>query len=62
MHDIAVRAAATTLDMRSQDSVEAAFAGAVQALGPLDLLVHNAGVPMTRPATEITRAERDTAL
>jgi NAD(P)-dependent dehydrogenase (short-subunit alcohol dehydrogenase family) len=56
------RAAALALDLRSQDSIEAAFAAAVGALGPLDLLVNNAGVPMTRPAVEITRAEWDTAL
>jgi NAD(P)-dependent dehydrogenase (short-subunit alcohol dehydrogenase family) len=62
LRDIGARAAAIALDVRSQDSVEAAFTDAVRALGPLDLQVNNAGVPMTRPATEITRAEWDTAL
>jgi NAD(P)-dependent dehydrogenase (short-subunit alcohol dehydrogenase family) len=62
LRDIGVRAAAVALDVRSQDSVEAAFTDAVRALGPLDLLVNNAGVPMTRSATEITREEWDTAL
>jgi NAD(P)-dependent dehydrogenase (short-subunit alcohol dehydrogenase family) len=56
------RAAAVALDLRSQESVEAGFAEAVAALGPLDLLVNNAGVPMTRPAVEISRAEWDLAL
>jgi NAD(P)-dependent dehydrogenase (short-subunit alcohol dehydrogenase family) len=56
------RAAAVALDVRSQDSVEAGFAEAVAALGLLDLLVNNAGVPMTRPAVEISRAEWATAL
>ncbi len=56
------KAIAVTLDLRSQDSLEAAFAEAVAAIGPLDLLVNNAGVPMTRPAIEITRAEWETAL
>jgi len=56
------RAAAVALDLRSQDSVEAGFAAAAAALGPLDLLVNNAGVPMTRPAVEISRAEWDLAL
>src|SRR5579872_571931 len=56
------RAAAVALDLRSQDSVEAGFAAAAAAFGPLDLLVNNAGVPMTRPAVEITRAEWDLAL
>ena len=62
LRDLGARAAAIALELRSQDSVEAAFAEAVRVLGPLDLLVNNAGVPMTRPATEITRAEWDTAL
>jgi NAD(P)-dependent dehydrogenase (short-subunit alcohol dehydrogenase family) len=56
------RAAAVALDVRSQPSVEAAFAEAVAAFGALDLLVNNAGVPMTRPAVEITREEWETAL
>jgi len=56
------RALPLALDVRDQDSVEAAFAEAVRAFGQLDLLVNNAGVPMTRPAVEITRAEWDTAL
>ncbi|HEX2150786.1 MAG TPA: SDR family oxidoreductase, partial [Stellaceae bacterium] len=62
LRDLGARAAAIALELRSQDSVEAAFAEAVRVLGPLDLLVNNAGVPMTRPATEITRAEWDIAL
>jgi NAD(P)-dependent dehydrogenase (short-subunit alcohol dehydrogenase family) len=56
------KAAAVALDVRSQQSVEAAFAEAVAEIGPLDLLVNNAGVPMTRPAIEITRADWETAL
>src|SRR5438045_6567965 len=51
------RAAAVALDVCSQDSVEAGFAEVVAALGPLDLLVNNARVPMTRPAVEISRTE-----
>jgi NAD(P)-dependent dehydrogenase (short-subunit alcohol dehydrogenase family) len=59
---LGARAAAVALDVRSQDSVEAAFAEAAAAFGGLDLLVNNAGVPMTRPAVEITREEWETAL
>ena len=56
------RAVPVALDVRRQHSVEAAFAAAVAGLGRLDILVNNAGVPMTRPATDITRAEWDEAL
>ncbi|HTZ38152.1 MAG TPA: SDR family oxidoreductase [Stellaceae bacterium] len=56
------RAVPLALDLRDQASVEACFARARAALGRLDLLVNNAGIPMTRPAVEITRAEWDAAL
>jgi len=56
------RAVPVALDVRAQDSVEAAFAAALAGLGRLDILVNNAGVPMTRPAVEITRAEWEAAL
>lgn len=56
------RAAAVALDLRVQGSVEAGFAAAAEALGGIDALVNNAGIPMTRAATEITRTEWDTAL
>jgi NAD(P)-dependent dehydrogenase (short-subunit alcohol dehydrogenase family) len=56
------RAAAIALDVREQQSVERAFGEAAAALGGLDVLVNNAGIPMTRPAAEITRAEWNEAL
>lgn len=56
------RALPLALDVRSQDSVETGFAEAVASLGPLDLLVNNAGVPMTRPAIEISRDDWELAL
>lgn len=59
---LGARGLALALDLRLQDSVEAAFAGAVEAFGQLDLLVNNAGVPMTRAAVEITRAEWESAI
>ena len=51
------------LDVRAQDSVEQAFAAAVAALGPLDALVNNAGVPnFGKPVVDVTRAEWDHVL
>ena len=47
-----------SLDVRSQDSIEKAFAAAIAAIGPLDVLVNNAAVPsLAKPALEVTRAE-----
>jgi len=51
------RAAAVAFDVREQASVERALPDAVAALGPLDVLVNNAGITMRRPALEVTPAE-----
>ena len=51
--DAAPGAGITVLDVTDGAAVAAAFA----ALGPLDLLVNNAGIAIRRSATEITEAE-----
>jgi NAD(P)-dependent dehydrogenase (short-subunit alcohol dehydrogenase family) len=57
------RAVPVALDVRVQDSVERTFAAAVAALGPLDVLVNNAGVPnLGKPVVDVTRAEWDNVL
>jgi len=53
------RAHALALDLRSQASIESAFAQAVSALGGLDVLVNNAGVTLRRAAIDVTRDEWD---
>ncbi len=47
------------LDLGSQDSIAAAFAAAVAALGQIDVLVNNAGRALIRPAIEVTREDWD---
>jgi NAD(P)-dependent dehydrogenase (short-subunit alcohol dehydrogenase family) len=42
--------------------VEEAFAAAVAEFGGVDLLVNNAGVPLSKPAAEVTRGEWDSVL
>ncbi len=56
------RAAPVALDVRSQPSIEKAMAEAVGALGPIDVLVNNAAVPLRKPALEITATEWDTVI
>lgn len=57
------RAVPVALDVRAQDSVERAFAAATAALGPLDVLVNNAGVPnLGKPAVDVTRTDWDNVL
>ena len=45
--------------MTRPDSVAAAIAAAEQALGPLTLLVNNAGVAVAKPVLEHTEADWD---
>jgi 2-deoxy-D-gluconate 3-dehydrogenase len=58
--DIAKRKAVpVALDLRSQDSIRAAFETATQALGDIDLLVNNAGRALLKPVVDVTEAEWD---
>jgi NAD(P)-dependent dehydrogenase (short-subunit alcohol dehydrogenase family) len=47
------------LDLRSQDSIKAAFEKAARELGDIDLLVNNAGRALLKPAADVTDAEWD---
>jgi NAD(P)-dependent dehydrogenase (short-subunit alcohol dehydrogenase family) len=58
--DITKRKTVTiTLDLRSQESIKAAFQSAWTDLGPLDLLVNNAGRALLRPVVDVSEAEWD---
>lgn len=56
------KAAAVALDVRSQGSIEQATSEAIRALGHLDLLVNNAGVPLRKAALEVTPQEWDNVI
>lgn len=51
------RAAAIALDLRSMESIEAAVADTVSALGQIDVLVNNAGRLLVKPALDIELEE-----
>jgi NAD(P)-dependent dehydrogenase (short-subunit alcohol dehydrogenase family) len=50
------------LDLCSQSSIEEAMAGAIKALGRMDLLVNNAGITMRRLALDVAPAEFDAVI
>jgi NAD(P)-dependent dehydrogenase (short-subunit alcohol dehydrogenase family) len=54
-----VRSIAIALDLRSQDMIERATAEATKALGPIDVLINNAGTTLRRLAVDVTRADWD---
>lgn len=51
------RFAAIDLDLRDQAGVPRAVQSAIEAFGHVDVLVNNAGIPLTKPALEVTQAE-----
>lgn len=56
------RAVPVALDLRSQSSIGQSIAGAVHALGQLDVLVNNAGIPLIKPALDITPQEWESVI
>jgi NAD(P)-dependent dehydrogenase (short-subunit alcohol dehydrogenase family) len=51
------RAIPIALDLRKQSDIDATIAKALDALGRVDVLVNNAGVPLRKPALDVTRAD-----
>ncbi|GEP53528.1 glucose 1-dehydrogenase [Reyranella soli] len=47
------KAVAVELDVQSSDSITAAFATVEAALGPVDIVVNNAGISIVKPALEM---------
>lgn len=51
------RAVPVALDLREQSSIARVMAEAAHALGHVDLLVNNAGIPLVKPALDVTAAD-----
>jgi len=56
------RAVPVALDVRAPGSIEKAMAEVVGACGRLDVLVNNAGVPVKKPALDLSPAEWEAVL
>jgi NAD(P)-dependent dehydrogenase (short-subunit alcohol dehydrogenase family) len=54
---LGARAFATRMDVRDRQSVNGAIAEVAEQLGPIRILVNNAGVAMTKPFLEISEAD-----
>lgn len=52
-------AIALTLDVTKQESIDAAFASAIEQFGHLDILINNAALFTAAPIEEISRADYD---
>jgi D-sorbitol dehydrogenase (acceptor) len=57
--EIGSQAYAVALDVTRQDSIDAAFADAIQRMGHLDILINNAALFSAAPIAEITREDYD---
>ncbi len=57
--ELGPKAHAIALDVTRQDSIDAAFAEAIEKMGKLDILINNAALFSAAPIAEITRADHD---
>lgn len=53
LQEAGAKAAAVDLDVQSADAVMAAFDAAEKALGPVDVVVNNAGISIVKPALDM---------
>jgi NAD(P)-dependent dehydrogenase (short-subunit alcohol dehydrogenase family) len=62
LRTLPARTHAVALDLNSQASIERAFADALAAFGPIDVLVNNAGANLRKAAVDVTPAEWDAVM
>jgi len=62
LEHVGARAVPVVLDLKSQASIEDAFAAVVAKLGRLDVLVNNAGANLRRRAADVTPEEWDAVI
>ena len=54
-----IKAAAVDLDVQSGASIAAAFDAGEKALGPIDIVINNAGISIVKPALDMPEADWD---
>ena len=60
--EIGTAALAVSMDVTNSTSITAAFDTAEQSFGPVNVLVNNAGIAVTKPFLEMTEADYDAVL
>src|SRR5262245_38426092 len=53
LHKAGARVAAVELDVQSEASIAAAFDAVEKTLGPIDIVINNAGISIVKPALEM---------
>jgi NAD(P)-dependent dehydrogenase (short-subunit alcohol dehydrogenase family) len=59
LRDAGGKAAAVAMDVMSGDSIRAGYAEAEDALGPIDVVVNNAGISIVKSALEMPQSDWD---
>ncbi|MCW5745000.1 MAG: glucose 1-dehydrogenase [Alphaproteobacteria bacterium] len=59
LHGAGRKAAAVAMDVMSSESIRAGYDAAEAALGPIDIVVNNAGISIVKPALEMPEADWD---
>jgi NAD(P)-dependent dehydrogenase (short-subunit alcohol dehydrogenase family) len=59
LHDAGGKAASVAMDVTSADSIRAGYEAAESALGPVGVVVNNAGISIVKPALEMPTSDWD---
>jgi NAD(P)-dependent dehydrogenase (short-subunit alcohol dehydrogenase family) len=62
LKDERCKAAAVNLDVQSSTSITSAFDAAERALGPIDIVINNAGISIVKPALDMPEKDWDSVV
>lgn len=62
IQDMGRKSVAISCDVTKKEAVEAMVAGAVEAMGKIDILINNAGMNIRKPVVDVAESDFDTVL